>query len=488
MSRTTIPELLPDDACGTDCPGRHEHAPVSGSSSEDTIAAIATAPGSAAIGIVRLAGPGCAAILSTVFRPLSPSFSGFSPFRLHHGELLDVSGRPLDDVLAVFMPGPGTFCGQDMAELHCHGSPAVLAEALTACCAHGARPAEPGEFSKRAFLAGRLDLSQAEAVAELAAAPTADAARLAREKLSGALSTAVSALRERLADLRARACLAIDFPDEDVECLPPGEFRAEALAVKDELASLAANFARGRLAREGALAVLAGPVNAGKSSLMNALLGRERAIVSDAPGTTRDYLEEPLSLDGLLVRLVDTAGLRETEDHVELVGVRKSRELLQRADLVLLVVDGSRPLGAAEVALCREVPRERLLACVNKADLSPCADDPLPRLTESGVLAVRVAASTGLGLDELSRSARERLLAALPPDEGRPAPNLRQQRCLTRAAAELDELVRAVDQGLPYDLLGLHLEHACDALDEITGRLTAEDVLNRVFADFCIGK
>ncbi|WP_035042265.1 tRNA uridine-5-carboxymethylaminomethyl(34) synthesis GTPase MnmE [Desulfovibrio sp. X2] len=458
------------------------------------MAAVATAPGAGAIGIVRLSGPASRDVLARLFRPARQDFTVFRPFTLHHGSLHDAAGRPLDDVLAVFMPGPRTFTGQDMAELHCHGSPAVLAEALAACCACGAREALPGEFSKRAFLAGRLDLTQAEAVAELVAAPSAEAARQALQKLSGALGEQVRELRARLVRLRAELCVAVDFPDDEVECLPSAALAAGTGEVLAAIDGLCASFARGRLVREGALVVLAGPVNAGKSSLLNALLGRERAIVSDAPGTTRDYIEETALLHGLAARLVDTAGLRETEDHVELEGVRRSRALLDGADLVLLVVDGARPLGEAEQALCREVGTARVLACLNKADLPGIfggesgLDDPAAPLAALGVESLRVSARSGEGVSALAARCRERLLGSLPAADGRPAPNLRQARALEAAAEELRALRRAIDAALPYDLLAVHLDAACTLLAAVTGEIGASDVLEEVFSGFCIGK
>lgn len=454
----------------------------------ETIAAIATAPGQGAIGIVRLSGPACQGILAALFRPSHPGFSGFRPRVLHHGTLLDTQGSPLDDAMAVFFPGPRTFTGEDMAELHCHGSPAVLAEALAACCASGAVYAPPGEFSRRAFLSGHLDLTQAEAVAELVAAESPEAARQAREKLEGSLGRLIRGLRQRLLDLRAQLCLAVDFPEDEVECLRPDALDTEVGAVGAEIEALCAAFDRGRMAREGALVVLAGAVNAGKSSLLNALLGRERAIVSDEPGTTRDYIEECVLLDGLKARIVDTAGLRETEDRVELMGVVRSRELLAAADLVLLVVDGSRPLGRAETQLCADLPASRLIGCVNKADLPPAENSPAAALRAMGIATVNLCAKHGQGMDALSRSCRDRLFAGSAPSDGRPAPNLRQLNALLRASGELAGLRTALAEGLPPDLLSSHLDAACAALADVTGEITPAEVLDSVFSAFCIGK
>lgn len=308
----------------------------------DTIAAVATAPGAGAIGVVRLSGPRSRAVLEAVFRPSSSRFTGFVPRTLHHGRIVDSHGADLDDALAVFFPGPHSFTGEDSAEIQGHGGAAVLQAVLEAVLTHGARQAERGEFTRRAFLNGRLDLSQAEAVAELVAAPGVEGVRLASAKLHGLLGRRVSELRERLEYLRRRVCLAVDFPDEEAECLPPAEFLAVTGEVIDGVRALLAGYRRARCWREGALVVLVGRVNAGKSSLMNALLGRPRAIVTERPGTTRDYLEEETALDGLPVRLVDTAGLRaDSDDPIEREGMRRGRELADAAQAVLLVLDGA---------------------------------------------------------------------------------------------------------------------------------------------------
>ena len=282
----------------------------SGHFEADTIAAVATAPGAGGVGIIRISGPKSHDILRSMFRPSSRNFRDFTPRMLHHGHMLDRDGREADDALVVFFPAPHSFTGEDCAEIQGHGGPAVLAALLDSVLFRGARMADRGEFTRRAFMNGRMDLSQAEAVAELIAAPSREGVYLASAKLDGLLGHRVEELRGRLEYLRQRICLAIDFPDEEGECLPPQEFTAITDEVADGIRTLLAGYERARCWREGALVVLAGQVNAGKSSLMNAFLGRERAIVTEKPGTTRDYLEEQTSLAGLPVRLVDTAGLR----------------------------------------------------------------------------------------------------------------------------------------------------------------------------------
>lgn len=459
----------------------------------DTIAAIATAPGAGAIGVIRLSGPRSRDVLNAVFRPASPGFSGFIPRALHHGRIVDARGTELDDALVVFFPGPRSFTGEDSAEIQGHGGTAVLQAVLEAVLTQGVRLAERGEFTRRAFLNGRMDLSQAEAVAELVAAPGPEGVRLASAKLHGLLGRRVSELRERLEYLRRKVCLAVDFPDEEAECLPPAEFLAVTGHVADGVRALLASYRRARQWREGALVVLAGRVNAGKSSLMNALLGRPRAIVTDQPGTTRDYLEEETCLDGLPVRLADTAGLRaDSGDPIEREGMRRGRELARAAQAVLLVLDGTLAARAPslwegfaeERALVEAVGASRCLALWNKADVAPL---PAGVTDFCGAPVLEVSALTGLGLDALAAAAR-RLCGAREPAPEEIAPNLRQARALENALTELQALEHDIAAAVPPDLCGLRLESAAAHLADITGLNSAEDTLNSIFADFCIGK
>lgn len=470
-----------------------------------TIAAIATPPGAGGIGIVRISGPRAKEVLARVFLSHSPDFENFRPWRLHRGRMLDRHGEELDDVLAVFMPGPRTFTGEDMAELHCHGGPFLLQAALESVLCLGARQAERGEFSRRAFSNGRMDLSQAEAVAELIGASSREAARLGLNRLDGQLGRQTVALREELENLRAHACLGVDFPDDEVPALAPDAFARAVDGVAASVRRLLSGKRRARLMQEGALVVLVGAPNAGKSSLLNALLGRERALVTDIPGTTRDFLEEQCDFEGLPVRLVDTAGLRtarsDAADPVEALGMALTRHKLGAADLLLVVLDGARlgeagaraehcpePVTAEILALAADAGVSPLLVW-NKCDLcAPQAPGGWPPVWGRHLPACMVSAATGAHVEELARLARAQLLETAPPGDGALAPNARQALALERALAELDALSADIMAGQPHDCCLARLDTAAAALGEVTGLGTAAEVLDRVFEHFCIGK
>ncbi len=472
--------------------------------SKDTIAAISTPPGAGGIAVLRISGPEVLTILSRLFVPAKErDFFHFRPRFLHYGHVSDSRGRVLDEVLAVFMPGPRSFTGEDVGEIHCHGGLGVSAALLEAALDAGARPAGPGEFTRRAFMNGRLDLTQAEAVAELISAPSPQGARLAAAKLDGALGRQIRAIRAAVDALRSQVILAVDFPDEEAELLCRDAFARTIEEARTAVRRLLASFERARLWREGALAVIAGRVNAGKSSLLNALLGRERAIVSSAPGTTRDYLEENVNLKGLLLRLVDTAGLRQGGDLVEEEGIRRSRCLAEEADILLFVRDaGEAPHPEERDFLRRHAKKAaegKLLLVLNKADAlerPPCAESAFAQMLGQSPCVV-LSAKTGEGLDVLSQAIYQALTAppgtevlaeAQAPVQGDIAPNLRQSGLLRQALSELEALAEALREGMPSDMLGVHLDTLAELLDEVSGSSGTEELLDRIFASFCIGK
>ncbi|MDR2055957.1 MAG: tRNA uridine-5-carboxymethylaminomethyl(34) synthesis GTPase MnmE [Desulfovibrio sp.] len=462
-----------------------------------TIAAIATPPGSGGIGIARLCGPRAKEILARMFLPFSPHFENFHPWMLYRGRVLDENGDPLDDALAVFMPGPRTYAGEDMAEIHCHGGPLIVQGVLGKMLSLGARAAERGEFSRRAFLNGRMDLSQAEAVAEMIAAPSREALQYGLNRLDGLLGRRVTALREELDNLRAQVCLAVDFPEEDVECLAREDFAAAVEAVMKAVRTLLAGRKRANLMQRGAAVVLAGAVNAGKSSLLNALLGRNRALVTEYPGTTRDFLEELCDLDGLPVRLTDTAGLREAVEPVESLGMAAGREKVRGADAVAIVLDGE-TLGeaGAKAEICPDPAARQALELAsgrpvlyvwNKCDV--CMPSVFPPPWTTGHPCCAVSALTGERLEELARVLRT---VALGEERRRApdgvAPNLRQAAALEDTLADLRELREDIEAGQTYDCCAVRLEAAADRLGEVTGAVGSAEMLNRIFENFCIGK
>ncbi|MBQ9406003.1 MAG: tRNA uridine-5-carboxymethylaminomethyl(34) synthesis GTPase MnmE [Desulfovibrio sp.] len=468
----------------------------------DTIAAIATPPGIGAIGIVRFSGSEAKGILARMVQPLSPRFKDFRPWQLHRARALDWHGTALDDVLAVFMPGPQTFTGEDTAEIQCHGGPVVVQAILESVLRHGARQAQRGEFTRRAFMNGRIDLSQAEAVAELVAAPSREALRYGLNRLDGLLGQRIRELAAKLEGLRTSLCLAVDFPEEETEVLEPLALSAAVDEAIGALQRLLAGSRRANVMQQGALVVLAGAVNAGKSSLLNALLGRNRALVTAIPGTTRDYLEEACDLMGVPVRLIDTAGLRRGGEAgleaVERLGMVRSREKLAEADAILLVLDGARlgDEGAAALS-CPDPAAEEVLNAVgatpmlvvwNKCDV--CMPTVFPPRWLEKQSCCAVSALSGAHVEELAAMLRALLLSSTggEPVEDGLAPNARQSLALENALEELQALREDVLAGQPYDCCAVRLEMACEHLGDVTGVSSPAEVLNSIFAQFCIGK
>jgi tRNA modification GTPase len=450
----------------------------------DTIAAIATAAGHGGVGIVRLSGPRAAPIAHTLCgRALDVR-------RAHHVRFRDADDATIDDGIALRFAAPASYTGEDVVELQAHGSPAVLHALLARCIALGARHARAGEFSERAFLEGRLDLAQAEAVADLIAAADARSARAARRALDGEFSRRVEAIADGLLHVRVHVEAAIDFVDEPIETLGGAQLHARLAALSDDLSALRAAAERGRRLRDGLHAVIVGPPNAGKSSLLNALAGRERAIVTDVAGTTRDVLEETVRVDGVELTLVDTAGLREGGDAIEREGMRRARVELQRADLAIVVVDARAPgAGAAAAAdAIADVPQR--LWVHNKADLLDAVGEAAPghvaTRTSGRDMHLHVSARTGHGLDRLHAQ-----LAALATGgdagEGAFTARARHVDALQRAREALEDARAQLDAQM-LDLCAEALRLAHDALGEITGRVRADDLLGAIFSSFCIGK
>ncbi|WP_417911968.1 tRNA uridine-5-carboxymethylaminomethyl(34) synthesis GTPase MnmE [Candidatus Electronema sp. TJ] len=457
---------------------------------EDTIAAVATAPGSGGIGIVRISGPEAEGILRRLFVPQRPQ-NAWQSHRLCYGKVFDRSGAVLDEAMAVLMRAPHSYTCEDVAEIQSHGSWPVLQAVLAEAIAAGARPAEPGEFTKRAFLAGRIDLTRAEAVADLIEARTAARAKLATEHLQGALYERISEVRDALVELLAQVEVAIDFPDDAAEILESGPLlellRTRAAQPLQQLLALAE---QGRIFREGFKAVIAGRPNVGKSSLLNALLREERALVADLPGTTRDTIEELISVRGIPVHLVDTAGIREHADAVEGLGIERARRKVEQADLVLLVLDASQELTAADRELHQSLAGKKRILVLNKVD---AADSGLlERISHefAGEMQVRTAAKSSGGIEALLDAVWQAAMGSGEDMDEQPAcaPNLRHKLILEKTLAACAQVEATLLAGEPADLLAVDLQTALDHLADIVGLTTPDDVLDAVFSKFCIGK
>ncbi len=458
----------------------------------DTIAAISTPPGRGGIGIVRLSGPQAASIAAQLVRP-------HQPLEHAHARLADVidsadaDGPRIDEALVTFFGAPNSYTSEDLVEIAAHGSPVVLELLLRRALELGARLAEPGEFTQRAFLAGRLDLTQAEAVRDLIDAQTLTQARQAASQMGGALSRRAAPAKQSLVELIALLEAGIDFAEDDIDVTPQAEIARRIDEITPTLAALEATFARGRIVHDGLTLAIVGRPNVGKSSLFNRLVERDRAIVTASPGTTRDLVTERISLGGIPIELVDTAGFREGArellEEAEQLGIRRSHEALADAALVLIVLDATQPLTDEDQRLLAAVEGRPAIVALNKSDLvaseSESALEFQPPL--AGLTALSTSALTGDGIAAL----RERILAlATGGAAAEPGmlTNLRQHQAITTAISALADAAKANADTIPHEMILLDLYRALWALDSLTGQTTSDDILNLIFSTFCIGK
>ena len=457
----------------------------------DIIAAIATGHSPTAIGIIRVSGEGCFALCDQVFRAANGRpFPEQPSHKMVFGEMLDAESRIIDRGLAVRFPGPHSYTGEDSAEFHCHGSPVVLRELLDALFAAGARQAKAGEFTQRAFLNGRLDLTQAEAVIDLIDAETAAAARNAAAQLDGGLRRVLEPIQDALLDITSRFYAVVDYPDEDIEDVKPEQVAEALSSAEKQLSSLLATCQRGKVLKSGVRTAIVGRPNAGKSSLLNALAGYERAIVTDIPGTTRDTVEESVLCGGVLLRLIDTAGIRDTEDVVEQKGVERSRKALESADLVLAVVDGSVPLTDEDLEVLRlAAENPRWIAVFSKCDLWDTKAHSVGIIgSPAPAASVTLSSVTGEGLGDLENAVAALFPAGDPKEAGSLLTDQRQEEAARRARDAVRRAKDALENGLTPDAVLTDAEEALDSLGELTGRTAKEEIVSRIFSRFCVGK
>ena len=458
---------------------------------DDTIVAIATPPGRGGIGIVRLAGPDARNIVAPILRLKHD----LEPGRALFGELVDTDkindqAQRIDEVVVTFFQKPHSYTTDDVVEISAHGAPVVLTHVVEMCLARGARLAEPGEFTMRAFLNGRLDLTQAEAVRDLIDSRTLFQAKVAAQQLEGALSKRIKPIKSKLVALIAMLEAGIDFAEDDVSVLPDSTILKDLDAIQEPLQQLASTFSYGKIVHEGLTLAIVGRPNVGKSSLFNQLVERERAIVTASPGTTRDLVTETVAIGGIPVKLVDTAGIRRALDEAESIGIRKSMEALADADLVLVVLDASQPTSEEDKELLKQVENRAAITVANKSDLpSSQFPVPTPQAEQGSDSFIRTSALTGEGIASL----REAILQHVGGggaglSEAGFLTNLRHQKLVQDSLAALVAARDAVANKIPHEMLLLDLYNALHQLDEITGATTTDDILGLIFSTFCIGK
>ena len=452
---------------------------------EQTIAAISTAYGESGIGIVRMSGPRSGEIAQKIFkgRELTPRY-------MHYGKIVDpASGSVLDEVLCVYMKAPNTYTGEDVVEIQCHGSLLSLKNILALCIEQGAELADKGEFTKRAFLNGRMDLSQAEAVIDLIKAKTERSFDAALDQMEGKLSKSVRAIRDELKELLIQITVNMDYPDEDIEEITYGKIEESLLSIGDKLSKLLKSTPEGKILREGLAITIVGKPNVGKSSLMNIFLNEDRSIVTDIPGTTRDTIEEQASFSGIPVRLTDTAGIHDSSDKVEAIGIERSKAAFASADLLLLILDASRPLDSEDELLLNEAADKNCIVVLNKQDLKAeiYKEDILSKLENARI--VKTSFINDEGIDILKKTIEEMVgLGNVKRENDVLVTNVRHADLLKKAKEETDEALLAANSRDAIDFIEINVKAAFDYLGEITGDTASGEIIDEIFSRFCLGK
>ena len=457
---------------------------------QDTITALVTAVGESSVGIIRISGPEATNIANKIYKGKT-DFKTAESHTVHYGYVYDAKNdKKIDEAIFLLMRGPRSFTGEDVVEVQCHGGMVVLKQTLQLILSCGARLAEQGEFSKRAFLNGRLDLAQAESIMDIVQAKTERGVDLALSQLQGSLSGMVRELRADLLELVAFIQADIDYPDDDIERLTPEEYQCRVANLKDQIASVLQNAQKGKIIRDGLRVVIAGKPNVGKSSLLNALLGQERAIVTDIPGTTRDVIEDYINLNGIPLKIVDTAGIRETDNLVEQIGVDKAQQFVKNADLVLYVVDALQGLTEEDTQMLDEIKNQHVIYLMNKSDVG-ISDQARAAFADAigGAPVLEISAREKLGLDQLEQRIMDLFFSGtLEVQNDIMVTNVRHIQILEESAAHMEGFLTGLMLGMSVDFLVIDLQNAWEKLGKITGETVEEDLLDQIFSKFCLGK
>ena len=457
---------------------------------QDTITALVTAVGESSVGIIRISGPEATSIANKIYKG-KIDFTTAESHTVHYGYVYDAKhDKKIDEAIFLLMRGPRSFTGEDVVEVQCHGGMVVLKQTLQLILSCGARLAEQGEFSKRAFLNGRLDLAQAESIMDIVQAKTERGVDLALSQLQGSLSGMVKELRADLLELVAFIQADIDYPDDDIERLTPEEYQNRVANLKEQIASVLQNAQKGKIIRDGLRVVIAGKPNVGKSSLLNALLGQERAIVTDIPGTTRDVIEEYINLNGIPLKIVDTAGIRETDNVVEQIGVDKAQQFVKQADLVLYVVDALQGLTEEDIQMLDEIKNQHVIYLMNKSDVG-ITDEARVAFADAigGAPVLEISAREKLGLDQLEQRIMDLFFSGtLEVQNDIMVTNVRHIQILEESAAHMEGFLTGLMLGMSVDFLVIDLQNAWEKLGKITGETVEEDLLDQIFSKFCLGK
>lgn len=456
----------------------------------DTIAAISTAPGVGGIGIIRVSGQDAIEIVDKIFRSMGKkSLLEVSTHTIHYGHIINQNNEVIDEVLVMLMKGPKTFTREDVVEINCHGGPVPLDAVLMEVLRNGARLADSGEFTKRAFLNGRIDLAQVEAVMDIIEAKTELSLSQAINQLEGKLSKKIKEYQDVLIQIIARIEVSIDYPEYDEDEAISIGFEADIIELNKELKELLKTADTGKLIREGVKTAIVGQPNVGKSSLLNALLEENKAIVTDIPGTTRDVVEAYLNIEGIPYQLLDTAGIRETEDIVEKIGVERSRTSIQEADLVLMIIDSSRDLDLEEIEIIESLKYKKVIYVLNKTDLNPLITQEMLMKYAGDSKIVSISAILQNGLDELRRTMKAFVVRGeASVSKGATISNRRQKEALVKAIVSLDKVVDTIDMGMPEDCIAIDLHDAYGNLGMIIGEALKDEIINELFGRFCLGK